>query len=132
MSTNPASPHRSTSTFEVFTRRTWESRLEHCGTIHAPDAEAALLLARETHVRHEEGVEYAVVPSAAFHVVADPSTLDRQVDMTYRLQAGYAGVREKREQARAAAEARGRGHLADQPAPGRTSGRSSGPSGTGS
>ena len=54
------------STFEVFSRRNWESRLEHCGTIHAPDADAALLLARETHFRHEEGVEFAVVPTDAF------------------------------------------------------------------
>ncbi len=126
MSTSPTtgSLPRSTattthSTFEVFTRRNWQSRLEHCGTIHAPDPEAALVLARETHVRHEEGVEFAVVASEAFHVVADPSILDRQVDMTYRNQAGYSGFREKREQAREAAAARGRGHLADQPAPGR-------------
>ena len=107
------------TTFEVFTRRNWESRLEHCGTIHAPDADAALVLARETHVRHEEGVEFAVVPSEAFTVVPDPSILDRRVDMSYRNQAGYSGFREKREKARAAAAARGRGHLAEQPAPGR-------------
>lgn len=107
-------------TWEVFTRRNWESRLEHAGTIHAPDAQAALVLARETHVRHQEGVEFAVVPSDAFHVVADPSTLERQVDMTYRLQAGYAGFREKRERAREAARRRGRGHLAEQPAPNRS------------
>lgn len=107
------------ATYEVFTRRTWESRLEHAGTIHAPDAQAALLLARETHMRHEEGVEFAVVASAAFHVVEDASILDREVDMTYRLQAGYSGFREKREAAREAAEARGRGHLAEQPAPNR-------------
>lgn len=114
--------HEATSgTWEVFTRRNWESRLEHAGTIHAPDAEAALVLARETHVRHQEGVEFAVVPSEAFHVVADPSTLERRVDMTYRLQAGYSGFREKRERAREAARQRGRGHLADQPAPGRRS-----------
>lgn len=107
------------TTYEVFTRRNWESRLEHCGTIHAPDPDAALVLARETHVRHEEGVEFAVVPSDAFTVVSDPSTLDRKVDMSYRNQAGYSGFREKREQAREAARARGRGHLAEQPAPGR-------------
>ena len=108
-----------TGTYEVFTRRNWESRLEHCGTIHAPDADAALVLARETHVRHEEGVQFAVVPSEAFTVVADPSTLDRRVDMSYRNQVGYSGVRDKRERAREAARARGRGHLAEQPAPGR-------------
>lgn len=109
----------STSTFEVFSRRTWQARFEHCGTIHAADTEAALVLARETHMRHEEGVEFAVCPSDAFTVVRDPSTLERRVDMTYRLQAGYSGFREKREAARQAAVDRGRGHLADQPAPGR-------------
>ncbi|MBY5163256.1 hypothetical protein [Salsipaludibacter albus] len=116
-----ASPAPTThASFEVFTRRNWQSRLEHAGTIHAADPESALVLARETHVRHQEGVEYAVVASEAFHLVSDPTTLDRKVDMTYRLQAGYSGFREKRERAREAARARGRGHLADQPAPGRS------------
>ena len=107
------------NTFEVFVRRNWESRLEHCGTIHAPDVDVALVLARETHVRHEEGVEFAVVASEAFHLMADPSILDRQVDMTYHMQTGYSGFREERESARAAAQARGRAYLAKQPAPGR-------------
>jgi ring-1,2-phenylacetyl-CoA epoxidase subunit PaaB len=109
----------SEGTFEVFARRTWQARFEHCGTIHAPDAEAAMLLARETHMRHEEGVQFAVCPSEAFQILDDPSLLERKVDMTYRLQAGYSGFREKRERARAAAQARGRGHLAEQPSPGR-------------
>ena len=52
-------------------------------------------------------------------MVADPSILDHEIDMSYRLQAGYSGFREKREKAREAARARGRGHLAEQPAPGR-------------
>ena len=110
------------TTYEVFGRRKWDDRLEHAGTLHAPDVETALLLARETHFRHEEGVEYAVVPTSEIHVLRDPTLLEHEVDMTYRLQAGYAGFREKRERAREAARARGRGHLAERPVPGRRGG----------
>ena len=117
------------SSWEVFTRRTWGDRLEHAGTIHAPDRDAALLLARETHVRHEEAVEYAVTPTEHLHVVPDPETLVREVDMSYRLQHGYSGMREKRDRAREAAAGRGRGALAERPAPGRRGGRAG--SGTG-
>jgi ring-1,2-phenylacetyl-CoA epoxidase subunit PaaB len=107
------------ATYEVFGRRRWEDRLEHAGTLHAPDPQAALMLARETHFRHEEGVEYAVVPSEHLYVLRDPSMLEHQVDQSYRLQHGYSGFREKREKARQAAVARGRGHLTEQAAPGR-------------
>jgi phenylacetate-CoA oxygenase PaaH subunit len=106
-------------TFEVFGRRRVEDPLEHVGTLHAPDETAALLLARETHFRHQEGVDYAVVRSEHLHRVPDPSLLERRVDISYRLQAGYAGFREKRQSAREAADARGRGHLRDRPVPGR-------------
>jgi phenylacetate-CoA oxygenase PaaH subunit len=106
-------------TFEVFGRRRVEDPLEHVGTLHAPDESTALLLARETHFRHQEGVDYAVVRSEHLHRVPDPSLLERRVDISYRLQAGYAGFREKRESARDAADARGRGHLRERPVPGR-------------
>lgn len=105
--------------FEVFGRRKRENALEHVGTIVAPDPEAALLLARETHFRHEEGVDYAVVRREDLHRLTDPSMLDHQVDMSYRLQSGYTGFREKRQGARDAAAARGRGHLRDRAVPGR-------------
>lgn len=106
-------------TYEVFGRRKWEDNLEHVGTIHAPDHPTALLLARETHFRHGEGVEYAVCASEHLHVLADPSMLEHTVDMSYRMQAGYSGFREKRERAREAARERGRGHLQQRPVPGR-------------
>jgi phenylacetate-CoA oxygenase PaaH subunit len=106
-------------TYEVFGRRRVEDALEHVGTVHAPDPQTALLLARETHFRHEEGVDYAVVRSDQLHRLPDPTLLERRVDLSYRLQAGYAGFREKRQAARAAADARGRGHLRDRPVPGR-------------
>lgn len=105
--------------FEVFGRRRWEDPLEHVGTIHAPDAETALLLARETHFRHGEGVEYAVVERVHLHRLPDPSLLEHTVDMSYRRQDGYSGFREKRARAREAARQRGRGALQQRPVPGR-------------
>jgi 1,2-phenylacetyl-CoA epoxidase PaaB subunit len=106
-------------TYEVFGRRKWEDNLEHAGTVHAPDAETALLLVRETHFRHAEGVEYAVCATDDLHVMRDPSLLEHTVDMSYRMQNGYSGFREKRERARQAARDRGRGHLQERPVPGR-------------
>jgi ring-1,2-phenylacetyl-CoA epoxidase subunit PaaB len=105
------------ATWEVFGRRRFEDALEHVGSLHAPDRTTALLLARETHFRHQEGVDYAVVRSDHLHRMADPSLLERVVDISYRTQAGYSGFREKRQTARAAADARGQGHLRDRPTP---------------
>ncbi|MCA1782254.1 MAG: hypothetical protein LC679_08805 [Intrasporangiaceae bacterium] len=105
-------------TYEVFGRRKWDAPLEHVGNLHAADHHTALLIARETHFRHQEGVDYAVVRSDHLHGLEDPSLLERRTDITYRLQTGYSGFREKREVARAAADARGRGELRDRPVPG--------------
>jgi phenylacetate-CoA oxygenase PaaH subunit len=105
------------ATYEVFGRRKWEDPLEHVGTVHAPDHRSALLLARETHFRHNEGVDYAVVRTDHLHRADDPSMLEHTIDMSYRLQSGYSGFREKRAAARQAAIARGRGHLAEQATP---------------
>ncbi len=110
-------------TFEVFGRRRWADPLEHVGTIVAPDAEAALLLARETHFRHEEGVDYAVCRREDLHRLPDPSLLEHRIDYSYRYQAGYTGFREKRAKAREAARRRGRGDLQLRPAPGRRPGQ---------
>lgn len=109
------------ATFEVFGRRKWDAALEHVGVIHAPDEQAALVLARETHFRHDEGVEYAVCRSDHLHR-QDPALLEREVDISYRLQSGYSGFGDKRAAARAAADARGRGELRDRPAPPRRGG----------
>jgi phenylacetate-CoA oxygenase PaaH subunit len=109
-------------TWEVFGRRKWDAPMEHVGMLHAADRETALLLARETHFRHEEGVDYAVVRSDHFHRVEDPALLERRTDISYRLQSGYSGFREKRQAARAAADARGRGELRARPVPGRRGG----------
>jgi 1,2-phenylacetyl-CoA epoxidase PaaB subunit len=63
------------ATFEVFGRRKWDAPLEHVGT-STPRRATAMLLARETHFRHNEGVDFAVVPvGATFHRLDDPSLL---------------------------------------------------------
>lgn len=105
--------------WEVFGRRRINDALEHVGQIHAGDRETALLLARETHFRHEEAVDYAVVRSDQLHRLDDPSLLERRVDIDYRLQRGYSGFRDKRARAREAAARRGSDDLQTRPAPGR-------------
>lgn len=105
------------TTYEVFGRRRFDDPLTHVGTVHAADDEAALLLARETHFRHREGVDFAVVATGDIHRLADPTLLERPVDDSYRQQAGYSGFREKREAARAAADARGLGHVRERDTP---------------
>jgi len=110
------------SLYEVFGRRRIDDPLVHVGTLHAPDPESALLLARETHFRHEEGVSYAVVPSEHVHEIDDLSMVAHEIDMSYRLQRGYSGFREKRAAARQAARARGREGLHRRPVPGRPDG----------
>lgn len=112
------------ATWEVFGRRRFDSALEHVGTLHAADEQAALLLARETHFRHEEGVDYGVVRSDQFHRLEDPTLLERRTDISYRLQTGYSGFRDKREQARAAADARGAQALREREVPNRRGGAS--------
>lgn len=109
--------------YEVFGRRRPEDALEHVGSLHAADHTTALLLARETHFRHNEGVDYAVVRSDHLHRLRDPSLLEHTVDMSYRLQSGYSGFRDKRQAAREVAEERGRGHLRERPVPGRGNGK---------
>ena len=87
--------------FEVFGRRKQGDDLTHVGQVHAPDLDAAMLLVRETHFRHEEGIEYALVPSENH---------------------GFTPFGPKRERARRKAEERGRGELRRRPVPGRAGG----------
>ncbi|MDQ3938364.1 MAG: hypothetical protein M3253_06750 [Chloroflexota bacterium] len=106
-------------TYEVFGRRKWDEPLSSVGAIHAPDHEAALLLARETHFRHGEGVDLAVVKREDIHYIDDHTLLEHTVDQSYRRQEGYTGFRDKREAARKAAVDRGRGELQSRPVPGK-------------
>jgi ring-1,2-phenylacetyl-CoA epoxidase subunit PaaB len=104
--------------YEIFGRRKWDDPLEHVGAVHAPDPETALLLTRETHFRHGEGVDYGVVRREDLHMMSEHGLIEHTIDQSYRRQEGYSGFREKRQRAREAAKARGRGHLQERQVPG--------------
>ncbi len=78
--------------WEVFSRRTAEDPLVHVGAIKAPDAELALVLARETFFRHGEGVDCWIGRRSDLHRVAMPETLGGVTDKSYRRPDGYVGV----------------------------------------
>ncbi|MBK9319329.1 MAG: 1,2-phenylacetyl-CoA epoxidase subunit B [Bacteroidetes bacterium] len=51
--------------WEVFTQNKNGEAHEHAGNVHAPDAEVALMNARDVYGRRQEAVNIWVVPSAA-------------------------------------------------------------------
>ena len=80
----------------VLGRRTWEDPLTEVGEVHAPDADLALVLARDCFFRHGEGVDYAVVSASSVQRCPDPEALSFATDKSYKLQAGYTGLGQKR------------------------------------
>ena len=81
--------------WDVFGKRTAADDWTLVGGIKAPDSEMALVLARETHFRHKEGVAYAVRlrGNEELHVGPyDPDQLGGVTDRSYRRQEAYAGV----------------------------------------
>ncbi len=81
--------------WDVFGKRTDRDDFTWVGSIKAPDVDMALVLAKETHFRHKEGVGYAVRlrGDSELHVgryVAD--VLGGVTDRSYRRQEAYAGV----------------------------------------
>jgi ring-1,2-phenylacetyl-CoA epoxidase subunit PaaB len=58
--------------WEVFVRSKQGLDHKHCGSLHAPDAGAALRMARDVYTRRQEGVSIWVVPSAAI-TASDPA-----------------------------------------------------------
>jgi 1,2-phenylacetyl-CoA epoxidase PaaB subunit len=124
MSGQPAAPN---PRWHVLGKRTATSPWQVVGDVHAPDAELALLLAKESFFRHREGVRLGVTPRDAAHP-AEPGAglevrhelepadlMEPATDKSYRLQTGYAGLGRKR---RAAAErVRSAGLRIDRPRP---------------
>ena len=90
--------------WEVLGRRRADADWEPVGVVHAPDGEMALLLAKESFFRHEEGVALAVSRDGQARELALPPS---GTDKTYRLQRGYTGLGEKRRRAAARARAAG-------------------------
>jgi ring-1,2-phenylacetyl-CoA epoxidase subunit PaaB len=101
--------------WEVSGRRRADDDWEQVGYVHAPDAEMALLLAKESFFRHGEGVDLAVAREDEFHALGDPDLLAFATDKDYRLQRGYTGLGDKRR--RAAARARAAGAVRDHARP---------------
>ena len=91
----------------VLGRRTWQDNLTEVGEVHAPDADMALLLARDAFFRHGEGVDYAVVRAEDVRACPDPSVLEFVTDKSYKQQSGYTGLGQKRRRVAEAAQALG-------------------------
>jgi len=104
--------------WDVLGKRTEDDGFVVVGGVKAPDADLALLLARETHFRHKEGVAYAVRErgSEELHVgTYESSLLGGVTDRSYRRQEAYVGVGAKLK--RVSKELEGRGLRIDPPRP---------------
>jgi ring-1,2-phenylacetyl-CoA epoxidase subunit PaaB len=103
--------------FDVFQRRAQDDPLTPAGSIKAPDLEMALMLARETHFRHGEGVECWLKRRGDkdLHAVTHPETMGGVLDRSYRRQDGYVGVGAKHKQI--ATQLKERGMFIDAPRP---------------
>jgi 1,2-phenylacetyl-CoA epoxidase PaaB subunit len=104
--------------WDVLGKRTEGDEFTVVGGVKAPDAELALLLARESHFRHKEGVSWAVRLRGEdeLHVGADDAAVIGGVtDRSYRRQDAYAGVGAKLK--RVSAELAERGLRINSPRP---------------
>lgn len=115
--------------WDVLGKRSKGDEFVVVGGVKAPDAEMALLLARETHFRHKEGVAYAVRRRGDGEVHLGPydeSLIGGLTDRSYRRQEAYVGVGAKLK--RIAGEVAGTGRAIDRPRPpaGRAHGRARG------
>lgn len=79
------------TTWEVFHQVKRGAAHVHVGSVHAPDAEMALLLAKEQFARRQNCVNLWVVPSSA--IVSTPYTdadmFEHGTDKSYREAFGY-------------------------------------------
>ncbi|MFN2543022.1 MAG: hypothetical protein ABR600_00415 [Actinomycetota bacterium] len=104
--------------WDVLGKRTEGDEFSVVGGVKAPDAELALLLARESHFRHKEGVAYAVRLRGDDRVLVgrdDAGVIGGATDRSYRRQEAYAGVGAKLK--RIAAQLAERGLRIDAPRP---------------
>ncbi|MDQ6693022.1 MAG: phenylacetic acid degradation protein PaaB [Chloroflexota bacterium] len=77
--------------FEVFTQPREGKAFEHSGNIVAPDAEMAILYAREFYARRQESYRLWVVPREAIVEIDDQDLLHPPaVDRSYRTVGGYS------------------------------------------
>jgi 1,2-phenylacetyl-CoA epoxidase PaaB subunit len=108
--------------WDVLGKRSAADQFTVVGGIKAPDVDMALLLARETHFRHKEGVVYAVRRRGDQEVHTGPyegEALGGLTDRAYRRQEGYVGVGAKLKRIRDEMARRGLVIDRPRPAPGR-------------
>jgi ring-1,2-phenylacetyl-CoA epoxidase subunit PaaB len=83
--------------FEVFLKRPGKDEFRHAGALEAPDAELALLLAREAYVRRGEGEQLWLVDRE--HVlVGDEDELAVNSDRPHRHNDGSRVAAHRRQQ----------------------------------
>ncbi len=77
--------------YEVFHQQARGQPHVHVGCVHAPDAEMALLLAKEQYTRRQACVSIWVVPAAAITATGyeDDALFQRHTDKSYRESWGY-------------------------------------------
>lgn len=77
--------------FEVFHQQVRGEPHIHVGSVHAPDAEMALTLAKEQYTRRQACVNLWVVPIEAITATeyADADMFERHTDKSYRESWGY-------------------------------------------
>lgn len=56
-------------TYEVFLKKPGKAPFEHAGSLEAPDAELAIVLARESYARRAEGEQMWVIDREDVHSV---------------------------------------------------------------
>ncbi|MCS7297863.1 MAG: 1,2-phenylacetyl-CoA epoxidase subunit B [Bacteroidia bacterium] len=93
----PLEPLGHWQTYEVFILRTRGSHAQHVGSLHAPDAEMALILAKEQYARRSQCVALWVVPtdSILWTSPEDEDLFLPATDKTYREPQGYLHTRER-------------------------------------
>lgn len=77
--------------FEVFHQQARGEPHVHVGSVHATDAEMALLMAKEQYTRRQACVNLWVVPAGAITATsyADADMFERLTDKSYRETWGY-------------------------------------------
>ena len=90
--------------YEVFRRSAHKEPFTHCGAVTAPDAEMALLMAKECFLRRREGDHLWVARRSDIHSFSDESLLEIASDKSYRFASDYRDVVKKRQRARQRAQ----------------------------
>jgi ring-1,2-phenylacetyl-CoA epoxidase subunit PaaB len=81
--------------WEVFQQDHRGEHHHHVGSVHAPDAEYALVLAKENFARRGDCVNLWVVEGSDIHATSyqDEAVFEHTTDKSYREPAGYQGLR---------------------------------------